>query len=513
MFEFSTIYYNNPIVEAANAFLVLDENRIIKYANRHFCRMTGYESEELKKKSIYRIYHSDFPDKIDNDLWKTVNSKEMWLGEIQLFSKDRNKIWVFTRVLPVTDASGKIMEYVFVSNNITKLKLTEMELIKAKEEAEIERTKAMRANEAKSLLFASITHDLRTPLNAIIGYSDLILDERLGEKEKKESIENIRFSAETLRELVDDILDYSQFEKGMVELENVEFDINELIKNVHTSLKSLADMKNLEFICEFDSFESALLGDAKRLRQVLINLLGNAVKYTRKGHIKFKVKKEKEDKGQIKIYFEIEDTGIGIQKDKLDAIFDEFVRVETVRNSYAGTGLGLYVSKKIIELYGGKIKAESKEGEGSRFYFSLNFKKSKTVPFNPEFNISGSLESPYTVLLIDRDELHKALLSIGLRDYRIRYAYDVDEVMKILENEKIDIVLSEIKLPNISGVELMEKIKEKYKYLPVFAVTGFVESTDAHKEYLKMGFDGYMPKPVRISKLKNMIKEHLERDI
>lgn len=512
--EASAKYYNNPIVEAANMFLVLDENRTIKYVNKHFCRLTGFNEEELAGKSIYRIYHKDFPDKVDNEIWHKVNNKKMWLGELQIINKTHKKLWVFSRILPIIDEkSGKIVEYVVLSNNITKLKETELELIKARDEAEREKLKAIKANKAKSLFFASMTHDLRTPLNAILGYSQMLLEKDNLDEEEKDILNTIKFSAESLRDLVTDILDYSQLEAGKLYLSYVEFNINDTVEKVFKTMKSLASTKNIEFILEKDDFEHDVIGDPGRLRQALINLIGNAIKFTSEGYVKLKVKKVSEDEDNVSIYFEIEDTGLGIEKNKIETIFEEFSQEdEEVYEKCGGTGLGLFVTKKIIQMHGGEIKVESEKGKGSRFFFTIEYKKSKNLPFVPEKNISGNIVSKYTILSVDSCDINQSLISIILRNYKLRFAKSAEEALKILRNEKIDLILTDVKLPLMNGVEFIQKLKEDYKNIPVFVITGYFYSPieKAKEAYLRLGFDEYVPKPIRAAKFKKLIKKYLK---
>ncbi|WP_281950824.1 PAS domain-containing hybrid sensor histidine kinase/response regulator [Nitrosophilus kaiyonis] len=512
--EASAKYYNNPIVEAANMFLVLDENRIIKYANRHFCRLTGYSEDDLIKKSIYRIFHHDFPDKIDNEIWQKVNNKKMWLGELQIVSKNQKKLWVFSRILPIIDEKkGKIVEYVVLSNNITKLKETELELIKARDKAEREKLKAIKANRSKSLFFASMTHDLRTPLNAILGYSDILLAKNDLDEEEKEILNTIKFSAESLRDLVTDILDYSQLEAGKLYISKIEFDINDTIDKIFKTMESLASTKNIELILDKDEFTEDIIGDPGRLRQALINLLGNAIKFTQNGYVKLKVKKNFEDDENIEIYFEVEDTGIGIDKDKIETIFKEFSQEdEKVYEKCGGTGLGLFVTKKIIELHGGKIDVESEKGKGSRFFFTIKFRKSKNIPFTPKKDVSGNLISKYTILSVDSCDINQALIAIILKEYKLRFAKSAEEALKILRNEKIDLILTDVKLPLMNGVEFIQKLKEDYKDTPVFVLTGYFYSPmqKAKEAYLRLGFDEYVPKPIRVTEFKKLIKKYLK---
>lgn len=242
------------------------------------------------------------------------------------------------------------------------------ELKKAKEEA-------VSASEAKSEFLANMSHEIRTPMNGILGFADLLLDEELTE-EQREAVKTIKNSGENLLSLVNDILDLSKVESKKIELEEIPFHLENLILDVGESMRSNIGEKPIEINCFLDQVHMDLLGDPNRIRQILTNLVGNAIKFTEQGEIYIRVEEEIDKDESVILKFSVKDTGIGIPQDKIESIFMPFKQMDSsTSRKYGGTGLGLSISLKLVELMGGKIWVESTFGEGSAFHFVLPFKK------------------------------------------------------------------------------------------------------------------------------------------
>ena len=392
---------------------------------------------------------------------------------------------------------------------------------KTEEELKEATIKAKRANEAKSQFLASMSHEIRTPMNAIIGMTELLYDTSLS-KEQKGFVETLEKAGDTLLSLINDILDLSKIESGDVELEGVSFDLGELIEVTCDVMSVRARKRNIEFLSRIETdVPINLIGDPSRLRQVIVNLIGNAVKFTEGGEVVLNVALLKagdpnyvelnSDK-RVCLLFYVRDTGIGIPKDKQDAIFESFKQADSsTTRKYGGTGLGLSICKRIVNLMGGKIWVESEPGEGSKFCFTAVFdlqKEAETFIKAGEVDIKG-----LATLIVDDNSTNRLILRemLSLWDAKITEASGGKEAISIIEsrygeNKPFDLVLLDCRMPEIDGMGVAKFLREQKNSdkTTVMMLSSDFKPND-FKLIDKYGIGAYLLKPIKRRQLKNAI--------
>lgn len=342
--------------------VITDTKGIIEYANKKFLAVTGYPNQELIGKTLRIFKPGHTSDEIYIEIWNNLFAGNAWKGEHQNRTINNEMYWESVQISPIKNQEGKVTNFVVLSENITERKKMEKDLIAAKEKAE-------ESDRLKSAFLANMSHEIRTPLNSILGFSDLLTAPDLDTDSRRDFANLINSSGNNLLSIINDILDISKIEAGQITLINNEFSTYSLISEIHKEYSYKAISKGIEFklMTQTDVPELIILSDESRIKQVLINFVGNALKFTDKGYIEIGV-----DLIQNNIQFYVKDTGIGIPKEYHDKVFDRFRQVEAAQTRrYGGNGLGLAITKNLAELLGGKIWLESVPNVGSTFYFSL----------------------------------------------------------------------------------------------------------------------------------------------
>jgi PAS domain S-box-containing protein len=421
-------------------------------------------------------------------------------SEYRIRTPDGKEKWILSRASPIRDQGGELIRVVGIAEEITERKRHEIELTCARAEAEA-------ANRAKSEFLANMSHEIRTPMNGVLGMIGLLLDSGL-DKEQRHYAEVVDSSAKSLLTVIDDILDYSKVEAGKLEIDTVDFNLNLLMGDFAEMMAPRIVDKQLEFVCAVAPDVCTFLeGDPGRLRQVLLNLVGNAIKFTHQGEVVVRVDLISETDGEVCLRFTVRDTGIGIPMDRQQALFTSFTQVDaSTTRQYGGTGLGLAISKKLVELMGGTIGLESDEGKGSEFWFTLRFGKQseKRCVDSPKVPVKGT-----RVLVVDDNATNREVLTAQLQSWGAVVAA-VESGSKALaclqsavaNGSPFQLAVLDMMMPGMDGATLGRAIlaDDTLKSMPLVMMTSLGQRGDAVR-FKEIGFAAYLIKPVRQSDL------------
>ena len=368
-----------------------------------------------------------------------------------------------------------------------------VELRAAKEIAE-------QASKAKSEFLATMSHELRTPLTGVLGMADLLAAERLSDKERH-LVEEIRSSGRHLLDLLSNVLDLSRIESGKLELEHTDFSIAELLEAVRSLLAPQAVERGLTLAFELDeNVPLNLKGDPTRLRQVLINLIGNGLKFTSRGEVSARVSRQPEPDGRIRLRFEVRDTGIGIPQEKQAELFKPFVQADSsTTRRYGGSGLGLAISKRVVEAMGGTLEVESLPGVGSRFWFEVGLEPGDAAAAE-RAELDPAIVSPQHILLVEDVELNRRLLQMMLsaHGHEVIFATSGAEAVELVARERFDVVLMDVQMPVMDGVEATRQIRQMAgpaREVPIIGLTANVLASEQQR-YLAAGMNACLTKPI-----------------
>jgi signal transduction histidine kinase/CheY-like chemotaxis protein len=428
-----------------------------------------------------------------------------------------------TNGIPMLDGNGTLLGYRGSDMDITERKQAEEELerINAELEQQMDFTeqlaaKAEKATLAKSAFLANMSHDIRTPMNGVIGMTNLLLDTHL-DHEQEHYAELIRSSGESLLTLINDILDLSKIEAGKLELEMLDFDLIHLLDDIAAAIAIRTHEKGLELLCAADPDVPALLrGDPGRLRQILTNLLGNAIKFTQQGEVTVRVTKLHETQDEVTLLFAVRDSGIGIPDDKIGLVFNEFTQTDvSITRQYGGTGLGLAISKQLAELMGGEIGVESEAGSGSEFWFTVRLKIQPGGSVN-ETPIPDSLKG-VRILVVDdnaacREILKTRLAFWGMRPHEVQDGLDVLPLLyhALAQGDPFQVALMDRQMSGMDGIALGWAIKndENLAGVHLILMSPLGEQGDAVR-FASLGFAGTLNKPLRPSDLFDVLSNVL----
>ena len=401
---------------------------------------------------------------------------------------------------------GSIVFLIVVLKDLTRNSYYRKSLLRAKRQAE-------ELAQAKEDFLANMSHEIRTPLNAITGFLEQLKKTSL-DRNQRFYVQTVESSSDHLLSIVNDILDLSKIASGKLEMEQQPFSVKKVVQTVVDVLRVQAQEKEITISREIDSALDGLLeGDAHRLRQVLFNLIGNAVKFTEQGGVFIQVLAQETTEENVLVRFVVKDTGIGIAKNKLEYVFGAFNQDQSVAKRFGGTGLGLSICKKLVELQGGTISVESQVGVGSAFAFTIRYPKAEAImAVEQEAPKVHSLQDR-AILMVDDDPVNRLLLEVMFRKWEseIDIVESGADALLRLTHRTYDMVLTDIQMPEMNGVRLMHLIKEKHPELPVIAFTATAQRHNL-EGYLAEGFDGYLLKPFKEEEILKKIGQFLHQE-
>ncbi|MGN0920148.1 MAG: PAS domain S-box protein [Cellvibrio sp.] len=472
-------------------FVEFDLKGQVLDANRNFLELVGLDHEELLDlKFADLICVHELPAEQD-EFWQKLEAGEFYSGEYCLKGCDGRRIWMQATFNPILDSDGKTWKVVALGNDLSQRKAMETDLFIAKNKAE-------QAATAKGLFLANMSHEIRTPMNAIIGFTEVLLDSPLAPTQRKQ-LKTIHQSARSLLGLLNDILDTAKLERGAVELELAGFSLRQLIEDIAQEQRLGACKKGLELLVDFaDDTGDWVQSDALRVRQILVNLLGNAIKFTEKGEVVLRVRRRNE-----RVIIKIIDTGIGIPSDRLAHIFTPFTQADaSMARRFGGTGLGTTIARQLAELMGGSISAASIEGKGSTFTLELPLSETEAL-INSKDRQEEPLP-PLRVLIADDvpENLELLELILAREGHRVVSASDGNAAFDAFLREPFDLVLMDVQMPNLDGLDATLRIREweaanGRPATPIIALTASVLERDRIRAAAS-GMNGFASKPINV---------------
>lgn len=493
--------FEKAIENVPVSIIITNVQGTIQYVNPYFSQVTGFTAQEAigQNPKILQsgIHHHDFYRK----LWETILSGETWIGELYNKKKDGTYYWESARISPITDSNNKITHFVAVKIDITEQKQLYQNLIEAKEKAE-------QSEKLKANFLANISHEIRTPLNSIIGFTEILKNTPTTEEERQQFLQVISQSSDRLFNLINDILEISKIDAGEIKIENKSLNVTNEFNLLYQTFSLESQQKGIRLLLN-PTYPANLIieTDPAKFLSIVSNLVKNAIKYTHTGYVEF---------GYVfmnnKIEITVKDSGIGIPKDKQDIIFNRFFQVNTKANSpYEGIGLGLSIVKAYVEMMHGIIELASEKDKGSTFKITLPVKQINTETTQPKEEqtiIVKQSQRCTHILIVEDDKASADLLEYLLSEHcqNIYKAQDAITAIEILKSTPLNVIFTDIKLPDKNGFELMKEIKKFNPSIIVIAQSGFAMEDDI-KTALSEGFDFYITKPISTHTIKKVIND------
>jgi len=491
---------------------ITDVQGTITFVNDLFTEVSGYRREELIGQNHRLLKSGKHDNNFFRDMFNQLVRGKTFHAEICNKAKDGHLYWVDTTIVPFMNDKGKPESYIAIRTDITKQKQVEVELIKSRDDAE-------KAVIAKSEFLASMSHEIRTPMNGVLGMLGLLINSKLDE-DQLHRVKIAQSSGQALLSLINDILDFSKIEADKLDLEIMDFNLRGMLGEFAEAMAYTAQSKGLELILDVTKVENSMVkGDSSRLRQILTNIVGNAIKFTSEGEIVVRAEIKEKNNDELFMNFEVSDTGIGIPDENLSTLFESFSQVDTsTTRKFGGTGLGLAIARKLCVLMGGDIAVESVETKGSVFKFSVILEKSLiSQQVLPNINIKK-----LNILIVDDNITNCEVLREQLEHWGANVIV-VNNAKKALEicDERInnndisffDVALIDMQMPDMDGEKLGKEIRSdsRYSSMKLVMMTSMGFEADVNK-FSEMGFSAYFPKPATTSDLFDALAVVVDKD-
>lgn len=500
--------YNRSVIFTEQYKMVIEESMIVSrtdtagiitYANPLFLAKSGYTEEELLGKSHSLVRHPDTDPSVFKGMWHALKRGKKWQGMLKNRTKNGETYFVKNVICPILDENGKILEYLGLSEDITEI--------------ESSRLKAQEAERIKAAFVANMSHEIRTPINGIVGFVHLLSSSVLSSVQRR-YVAIIESSLDTLLHIVNDVLDFSKIEEGKIEIEWIESHPKIQIPPMFELFGPQADIKKIDYqLIMDDHLADCLILDVLRIKQVLSNLISNALKFTPEdGSVTLKVEVIAETENSQMVRFSVSDTGIGIPKDKQDKIFEKFTQADaSTTREFGGTGLGLSIAYAMVSLMGGVISVKSEEGKGSTFSFQIDVKKCDTL-FTNDLSLDGSAMSLLSmrVLVVDDYVINRMLIGELLNHHygiTADFADNGQEAVEMVNKNSYDMVLMDVNMPIMDGIEATHLIRKEYPSLPIIALTANAMSGDAER-FVREGMNDYIAKPLEYDELHRIMMHY-----
>ena len=493
------------------AIFIMDQSGTIQWTNPTFEMQTGYSADEAIDSRFDELAFgpSSSQDSVRNYQQALQNGHEL-SKDVLIYRKDGQTTWGEVKLFPVTDEEGRKSRWIGLLGDVTQRRRTEDALRAAKRSAET-------SSRTKSEFLANMSHEIRTPLNAILGMTELALTTTLN-PEQRDYLRTVQTSADTLLQLLNDILDVSKIEAGKLEIEEVDFSLPEIIRETLKALAVKAHQKGLELAVHMPmSLPEFLCTDPIRIRQILFNLIGNAIKFTEQGEVVVEIEEQWRTGDEVCLHFSVRDTGIGIPPENLRKIFDSFTQVDSsMARRFGGTGLGLTISSQLVRLMNGKIWVQSQEGEGSTFHFTLQAKLGEAPNPKPAALNANELAGK-RVLLVDDNATNRKILDEMLRRWGLQPTLADGAKAALVEMEAtskndqpFDLILLDAMMPEVDGFQLAEQLKQRtdLKRGTVMMLSS-ADRPNSTARCRELGIDAYLVKPVSASSLLEAILDSL----
>jgi PAS domain S-box-containing protein len=503
---------SQAIVDSPVSVMITDREGRIEYVNPKFSELTGYSAGEVLGRTPRILKSGQHSAEFYEHLWQTISAGRQWHGEFCNRRKTGELCWESGSIAPIRNAAGEITHYVAVKEDITEGKRLAVELQTAKQAAEA-------ANRAKSVFLAHMSHEIRTPLNAILGFSQLMLHDVALTPGQRQRLNAINRSGEHLLALINDVLEMSKIEAGHATLHPAPFDLPALLRDLEMLFRPRAEAKQLLWAVErLGPVPQAVIGDESKLRQVLINLLGNAVKFTEHGGIVLRVRVQREDSGGLRFTAEVRDTGPGIAPPEMTRLFGQFEQTEAGYRARTGTGLGLAISRQYARLMGGEITVSSQVGEGSMFRLEVLLNEGEAAPVDYETpwlrvpRLPAGQPRPRVLVADDDDDSRMVLAqTLDMVGFEVCQVANGEEAVQAFQAWQPHLVVLDLRMPVMDGITVTRHIRAAVqgRTTPILVVSASAFEEERQK-VLDCGADDFIRKPYREPDLLDKVAAHLK---